>query len=61
MSENLKQSLYARVARAAEDGRGVRLTWEECCDLMRDTAFATRAELDALGMMNDDEEDSDAD
>jgi len=43
---------WQRIIEAAKDGRGIRLSWEECCRLHMDGAIETRASLD-----DDDEED----
>jgi hypothetical protein len=41
--EQMARSPYIEIMRAAEGGRGLSLTWEECCALSMDDAIATHA------------------
>ena len=44
-----KQTPYQRIVQAALKGRGVRLTWEECREMLADTAISERARMDDEG------------
>jgi len=52
----MKLSPYQRIIRAAESGRGVVLSHEECCKLSNDSAIETVASYDNQAMEADKEE-----
>ena len=58
LPREIKKDIYVRIMIAAQQGRGVRLTYDECFDLAAmDTAFMTTAFLNAFPHLRDKWED----
>lgn len=45
-----KLTPYQKIKRAAQSGRGVRLSYDECFDIYNDTTIRHRADMDDSGV-----------